>query len=164
VYTDGVHATCTQAANGGSCWESAEANWKILAGANAGQDVTVKIRGMASAAATTIYESPAYTIHFSRQAVPGALYYWSTTAQGVRRGALGDAAPTNFMTPPQAQNKCVACHTLSRNGKRMAADVGGETLTVVDVSPTTPPPVIFGTIGQPATNIPSSWATFNPDT
>jgi hypothetical protein len=164
VYTDGVHATCTQAGNGGSCWESAEDNWKKLAGANAGQDVTVKIRGMTSESATTIYESPAYTIHFSRQAVPGALYYWSTTVQGVRRGALGDAAPTNFLTPAEAQNNCVACHTLSRNGKRMAADVNGETLTVVDVSPTTPPPVVFGNIGTPKVSYKNSWSTFNPAT
>lgn len=164
VYTDGVQATCTAAANGGACWESAEDNWKKLAGSNAGQNVTVRIRGMASAAATTIYESPAYTIHFSRQSVPGALYYWSTTVEGVRRGALGDAAPTNFLTPAEAKNKCVACHTLSRNGKKMAADVDGEKLTVVDVSPTTPPPVNFGSIGTPAVTYANSWSTFNPST
>src|SRR5262249_5998 len=101
---------------------------------------------------------------FSQKAVPGAIYYWSTTAQGVRRGALGDPSPQNFLTPDEAQGKCAACHTLSRNGKRMAADVGGETLTVVDVVPPVPPPVVFGSIGTPALKIDSSWATFNPDT
>jgi hypothetical protein len=164
VYTDGVQATCVQAQTGGACWESTKANWQLLAGLNAGQDVTLKIRGVASPTATTVYESRAYTIHFSRQPVPGALYYWSTTVAGVRRGALGDPGPTSFLTPPQANNKCVACHTLSRNGKKLAADVGGENLTVVDVSPTTPPPVVFGAIGTPAVDYPSSWATFNPTT
>lgn len=163
VYTDGVHATCTTAANGGACWESAEASWSALAGNNAGQDVTVKIRGMASASATTIYESPAYTIHFSRQPVPGALYYWSTTVEGVRRGALGDAAPKNFLTPAEAKNNCVACHTLSRNGKRLVADTGGS-ISVVQVSATSPPPVVFGALATPATNYQSSWSTFNPST
>jgi hypothetical protein len=164
VYTDGVHATCTKAATGGACWESAESNWQYLAGLNAGKDVTVKIRGVTSATATTVYESPAYTFHFSRQPVRGAIYYWSTTVQGVRRGALGDAAPTNFFTPAEAQNNCVACHTLSRNGKKLAAVVGGNDLTVVNVSATTPPPVVFGNIGTPKVSYADAWATFNPST
>jgi hypothetical protein len=163
IYTDGVHATCTQAATGGACWESEQANWQYLAGLNAGKDVTLKIRGMTSAAATTIYESPAYTFHFSRQPVKGAIYYWSTTVQGVRRGALGDAVPTNFFTPAEAQNNCVACHTLSRNGKRLAADVNND-LTVVSVGATTPPPVVFGSIGSPKVSYSNAWSTFNPST
>jgi len=163
VYTDGVHATCTQAGTGGACWESDVTNWGYLAEANAGQAVTFKIRGVESPTAKIIYESPAYTIRFSQKAVPGAIYYWSTTAQGVRRGAMGDPAPQNFLTPDEAQGKCVACHTLSRNGKRLAADVGGETLTVVDVVSTVPPPVVFGSIGAPPVKTDNAWATFNPD-
>jgi hypothetical protein len=164
VYTDGVHSTCTQAATGGSCWESDVTSWGYLAASNAGQAITFKIRGVDSPTAKIIYESPAYTIRFSKKPVPGAIYYWSTTAQGVRRGAMGDPSPQNFLTPNEAQGKCVACHTLSRNGKRLAADVGGETLTVVDVVQTVPPPVEFGSIGTPTLKINNSWATFNPDT
>ena len=164
VYTDGVHATCTTAGTGGACWESDQTNWAYLAAANAGQAVTFKIRGVESATSNTIYESPAYTIRFSKKAVPGAIYYWSTTVAGVRRGALGDPAPQNFLTPDEAQGKCVACHTLSRNGKKLAADIGGEQVGVVDVVRTVPPPVVFGPIGIPVVKIPSSWATFNPDT
>jgi hypothetical protein len=128
VYTDGVHAVCTQAANGGACWESDVMSWRYLAASNAGQAISFKIRGVESPTAKIIYESPAYVIRFSEKAVPGAIYYWSTTAQGVRRGAMGDPAPQNFLTPDEAQGKCVACHTLSRNGKKLAADIGGETL------------------------------------
>lgn len=163
VYTDGVHATCTQAQTGGSCWESDAASWTALAASNAGQAVTLKIRSVDSTTApTTIYESPAYTVHFSKKEVPGAIYYWSTTVAGVRRGAMGDPGPTNFLTPAQAQNKCVACHTVSKNGALMAADIGGESLGVVQVSNTVPPPVNFGPIGTPPTNYASAWATFDP--
>lgn len=164
VYTDGKHATCTKAGTGASCWESDATSWTSLAASNAGQLVTLKIRAVDPASPATLYESPAYTVRFSRDPVPGAIYYWSTTARGVRRGALADAAPANFFTPAEAQGNCVACHTLSRNGKRMAADVGGENLTVVDVSPTAPPPVKFGFIGTPQLKVSSSWATFSPDT
>jgi hypothetical protein len=164
AYTDGVHATCTQAQTGGSCWESDATSWTALAASNAGESVTLRIRALDSASApTTIYESPAYTLHFSQKDVPGAIYYWSTTVAGVRRGTMGDAGPRNFLTPAEAQNKCVACHTLSKNGKLMAADIGGENLGVVKVSATVPPPVNFGPISLPATNYSSSWATFDPD-
>ncbi len=164
IYTDGVQATCTKAQNGGSCWESDVASWTALAASNAGQLVTLKIRSINPAAPTTIYESPAYTVRFSKNPVPGAIYYWSTTSAGVRRGALEDPFPQDFLTPDQAKNNCVACHTLSRNGKRLAADVGGENLSVVEVSPTTPPPSKFGVLSTPSVKISSSWATFNPDT
>jgi hypothetical protein len=139
-------------------------SWRYLAASNAGQAISFKIRGVESPTAKIIYESPAYVIRFSEKAVPGAIYYWSTTAQGVRRGAMGDPAPQNFLTPDEAQGKCVACHTLSRNGKKLAADIGGETLGVVNVVPTVPPPVVFGPIGAPPVKIANSWATFNPDT
>jgi hypothetical protein len=64
------------------------------------------------------------------------------------------------MTPNEV-GQCVACHTLSRNGKKLAADVGGENLWVVDVNAITPPPVVFNKdLGK---TIPNAWATFNPD-
>ena len=163
AYTDGVHATCTQAQTGGSCWESSVTSWTALAASNAGQTVTLKIRALDNASApTTIYESPAYALHFSQKDVPGAIYYWSTTVAGVRRGTMGDAGPTNFLTPAEADNKCVACHTLSKNGKLLAADIGGENLGVVQVSSKVPAPVNFGSIGSPPTNYASAWATFDP--
>jgi hypothetical protein len=163
AYTDGVHATCAQAQTGGSCWESSVESWTALAASNAGESVSLKIRALDSATApTTIYESPSYTLHFSQHDVPGAIYYWSTTVAGVRRGTMGDQGPTNFLTPAQTNNKCVACHTLSKNGKLLAADIGGESLGVVKVTPDVPPPVNFGPIGMPATNYASAWATFDP--
>jgi hypothetical protein len=164
TYTDGVHATCTQAQTGGSCWESSAADWTALAASNAGQTVTLKIRALDSASSpTTVYESPAYSLHFSQRPVPGAIYYWSTTVAGVRRGTMGDAGPTNFLTPAEASNKCVACHTLSKNGKLLAADIGGENLGVVQVSQAVPPTVNFGPTGSPPASYASSWATFDPD-
>lgn len=162
VYTDGAHATCAAAQTGGSCWESDETSWTALAASNAGQAVTLKIRSIDPAAPTTIYESKPYTFHFSKKDVPGAIYYWSTTVAGVRRGAMGDKAPSNFLTPGEAAGKCVACHTVSKNGKLLAADIGGENLGVVQVTPAVPPPVNFGSIGTPPTNYSSSWATFDP--
>jgi hypothetical protein len=162
LYTDGVHETCTKAATQGSCWQSDEAAWEKLARSNAGQSVSLTLRGTDPAHPGTFYEAAPVNIAFSKQPVPGAIYYWSTTVKGVRRGRMEDLKPTNFLTPTETDGKCVACHTLSRNGQAMAADVGGETLWVVDVTKAVPPPRRFTSYQNKS--IGSSWATFNPDT
>lgn len=161
VYTDGVHTTCTKAGTGGSCWETQQAQWTLLALSNAGGSTKLTVYGTDVNNKGKVYAKAGVNFSFSKSPVPGALFYWSTTAQGVRRGALSDIVPTNFLTPPEADGNCVACHTLSRNGKRLAADVN-KGLWVVDVVKVIPPPRVFTSyMGQP---IPNSWATFNPDT
>ena len=71
-----------------------DASWKKLAASNAGELITLTIRSTDPAAPGTVYESAGYPIRFSKLPVPGAIYYWSTTAKGVRRGRLADPAPT----------------------------------------------------------------------
>lgn len=161
VYTDGVHTTCTQAGTGGSCWETVQQTWTLLALSNAGGSTKLTVYGTDVNNKGKVYATNGANFSFSKSPVPGALYYWSTTVQGVRRGALSDVVPTNFLTPPEADGNCVACHTLSRNGKRLAADVQ-DSLWVVDVVKVIPPPRVFTSFaGQP---IPNAWATFNPAT
>lgn len=162
IYTDGVEDTCTQAGTQVACWQSDEAAWRRLARSNAGHSVSLTLRATDPAHPGTVYEGAAVTLFFSKSPVPGAIYYWSTTAKGIRRGRMEDLAPTNFLTPTEADGNCVACHTLSRNGKAMAADVGGENLWVVEVTQDVPPPRRFTQYQNK--NIGSSWATFNPDT
>lgn len=162
VYTDGVQATCKTANTGGSCWETVQKDWAMIAGSNAGGAVSLTLFGTNTKAKGTVYASKPYTFTFSKSPVPGAIYYWSTTAKGVRRGTLDALAPSNFLTPAEADGNCVACHTLSRNGKRLAADVGGEKLWVVDVVKQIPPPRVFTAYNNAA--IANAWATFNPDT
>lgn len=165
LFTDGVHATCTAAGTGLSCFEPTLEIWRYIAGSNPRASVSVTIDGAASSAPGMFYRSAPLTIGFSRGPVPGAIYYWSTTAAGVRRGTISDATPQNFLTPnprEQTDGQCVACHTLSRRGNRLAADVGGENLWVVEVSPTSPPPRIV-TADPAGQRIASTWATFSPD-
>jgi hypothetical protein len=162
IYTNGVQDTCAKAGTQGACWQSDEAAWEKLARSNAGQNVTLTLRGVDPEKPGTVYEAAPVTLSFSKQPVPGAIYYWSTTVKGVRRGRMEELSPTNFLTPSETDGKCVACHTLSRNGKAMAADVGGENLWVVDVTKAVPPPRRFTNYQNK--NIANAWATFNPDT
>ena len=165
LYTAGTHPTCTAAGTGLSCFEPTLDIWQMIAGTNPHGSVRITIDGASSAAPGMFYRSQQLTIGFSRGPVPGAIYYWSTTQAGVRRGTVSGAAPANFLTPnprEQTDGQCVACHTLSRHGNRLAADVGGEKLWVVEVSPTYPPPRIV-TVDPMNRRIDSTWATFSFD-
>jgi hypothetical protein len=162
IYTKGVEADCTTAATNGGCWLADEKVWTWLAGTAAGSKLTFTVTGADSTKPGTVYKSKSIDVRFSKAPVPGAIFYWSTTVAGVRKATVSDAKPTNYLTPTQT-GQCVACHTLSRNGKRLGADVGGENLWVVDVGPTFPPPVVLK--ADPAKKeIPNAWVTFNPDT
>ncbi len=161
IYTDGAHPTCTMAGTGLGCFEPTLEIWRYIAGSNPRASVRVTVDGAAAAMPMTFYRSSTLTVGFSRGPVPGAIYYWSTTVEGVRRATVGDAAPTNFLTPVEADRQCVACHTLSRRGNRLAADVGGNNLWVVEVSPTRPPPRIVTQLDR--RNIPMFWSTFSTD-
>jgi len=161
LYTDGVHATCAMAGTGLSCFEPDLDVWRFIAGTNPHAAVQVTVDAARSTAPGAYYRSAPITLGFSRGPVPGAIYYWSTTARGVRRATVGDSAPTNFLTPTEASGNCVACHTLSRRGNRMGADVGGNNLWIVEVSPAFPPPrLVTNYMGA---NIPSFWSTFSFD-
>lgn len=161
LYTTGVHATCTAAGTNLSCFEPILDVWRYIAASNPHASVTVTVDAARSTMPGTYTRSAPLTISFSRGPVPGAIYYWSTTARGIRRATVSDAAPTNFLTPTEADGDCVACHTLSRQGNRMAADVGGNNLWIVEVSPTFPPPrVVTDYMGA---NIPAFWTTFSFD-
>lgn len=161
IYTDGVTPTCVAAGTDAGCWEATLQTWQWLAASSAGTSLTVSVEAADPAAPGVYYVGDQISISFSKKPVPGAIYYWSTTQAGVMRAAVSDAAPTSFMTPVQV-GSCVACHTLSRSGKRLGADVGGEKLWVVDVNGTVPPPVVFDSYNNK--DIPNAWSTFNPDT
>jgi hypothetical protein len=161
LYTAGAHPTCAAAGTGLACFEPSLELWRYIAGSNPRGTVRVTIDGASTAAPGRFYRSAPITLGFSRGPVPGAIYYWSTTAAGVRRGTVSDAAPTNFLTPDQTDGRCVACHTLSRRGNRLGADVGGNKLWIVEVSPRFPPPrLVTGFMGR---NIPCAWNTFSFD-
>jgi hypothetical protein len=163
VLTDGANTTCARAAAATalSCFEPELAVWRYLAASNPRGSVRITVDGALASAPGRFYRSATLTVGFSRGPVPGAIYYWSTTARGVRRGNLEEAVPRNFLTPPEASNECVACHTLSRRGNRLAADVGGNVLWIVEVSPTTPPPRLVTQYER--RDIPMFWSTFSPD-
>ena len=169
VYTDGQNTQCTAAAATAGCWESPLPAWSAIAGSNAGHPVTVTVDGIASGN-PNVYRSAPITIAFSRRDVRGAIFYWSTTAAGIRRANVSDAIPEPYEVakplPTRLDDgslvKCVACHTVSRSGQRIIAYTQTSTATgefTYDVQPAPPPtPLVTTQIGTAR-----AFGTFAPD-
>ena len=164
VYTDGVDPTCAKAATGGKCWQSASDTLMPYLEAAAGDKIDLQITSIDTSAPAAAAQSGTYAFRVARTRVAGAIYYWSTTAQGIRKGTLDGRDAADYLTPPGAKGQCVACHTLSRSGKRLSVALPGDLLGLADVVPA-PPPLTFGPSSQgfPGQNIEASWATFSPD-
>jgi hypothetical protein len=163
VYTDGVDATCAKAETGVKCWESAADTLMPYLDVASGTKVDFQIAAL-DPATSTVSKSPTYSVRVAPHRVGGAIYYWSTTVQGVRRGTLDGRDAGDYLTPPVARGQCVACHTLSRSGKRLSISLPGDLLGLLDVVQTVPT-VSFGPASQgfPGQNLAASWATFSPD-
>lgn len=169
VYTDGQNPQCAAAATTAGCWESGQTEWNAIASSNAGHPVTVTVDGIA-AGNPNVYRSAPITIAFSRRDVRGAIFYWSTTAAGIRRANVSDAVPEPYEVakpiPSRLDDgslvKCVACHTVSRSGQRMIAYTQTSTTTgefTYDIRNTPPPGVLVTTqIGTAR-----AFGTFSPD-
>ncbi len=135
------------------------AAWEWLAASHAGASVEVEVRGLRVASPATVYRSQRITELFSGSEVLGALYYWSTGAQGVMRAHISATSATKFYTDPTSgDTHCVACHTVSRDGRRMAVGYDGEHLREITV-----PDRDLLIPATPSTRGPDyGWGTFNP--
>ncbi len=141
-------------------WEPTDEEWDWIAESNRGGSVTLTVSGLNIAAPQQIWQSKSITLLYSAAEVEGALYYWSTGSAGIMKALVSDRLPEKFYTDPKATdaNTCVACHTLSRDGKRLAVNYGGEKLKEVSV------PARAAIV--PATGSPTragGWTTFSPD-
>lgn len=141
-------------------WLPSAEVWHWLADTHAGSSLTLTVRGLAQSAPATTYRSQAVTLYFSDSEVLGALFYWSTGAQGVLRATLSSASASKFFTDPSSGDKtCVSCHTVSRNGKRLAGGYGGERLRQVSI-----PDRMLQIPAAPASQGPDyGFGTYNPE-
>jgi hypothetical protein len=154
-----------------------EEEWAWIAESNRGGAVKVTVRGL-DADGTLAVRSKTITLHFAKSSVDGAIYYWSTSGQGVMRALVSDTTPVKFYPDPTAADagKCAGCHTLSRDGKRLAVSYDMSSLRVVSLPDRKQLfPLDSGTGGgvmpmepmkmmmEKAPTVPADWSTFSPD-
>lgn len=141
-------------------WEPTEEQWDWIAESNRGNDVKLTVAALQTAAPAQVWQSRTILQSYSAAEVEGAIYYWSTGSAGVMKALVSDRTPKKFYTDPLAADEgtCVACHTLSRDGKRLAVGYGGEKLREVSVPART---TILPAAGGADRS--SAWTTFSPD-
>lgn len=169
IYTDGAHPQCASTTTA-ACWEADAQTWLAIAGSNAGATTSLTVEGV-RANDSHVYRAPPIELGFSRRDVRGAIFYWSTTAAGIRRASVSDNAPEAYLVakpvptklPSGAVVKCVACHTVSRSGKKLfggtqTSSANGEFVYDVTLQPP-PSPVITTQISTAN----KGFGTFSPD-
>jgi hypothetical protein len=171
VYTDGLHGLCEMANPPAGCWEVNEVAWSYIAGSNAGATATWTVDALdTSTMPPTVRRSEDIEIGFSKQDVEGAIFYWSTTSAGVRRGKISKQHPEDYIVGKPATTypdgdavKCVACHVVSRDGQYMAAPVdatSGKSLWILQVTPAAPPTPLVKEVENTEGH---GFATISPD-
>jgi len=143
------------------------AAWRALAESAPEIDVHVVVDRYEAASGEVISGAPR-SVRFADATIRGAIYYWDLSEGRILRIRGDGTGREDFMPTPPARprdgRRCVACHTISRDGRKMAAELwgGGDfgaifDLTAdlsVDPAPTLVPPTEQRFLG----------ATFSPDT
>jgi WD40-like Beta Propeller Repeat len=95
--------------------------WLAMASAARGQTVTFTVAGSDGRGGPVSTSAP-ITISFSPEAVRGGLYYWSTRLRGVYRLTFGARKALPYIQPSSPTNPaaCAGCHSVSRDGRRIA--------------------------------------------
>lgn len=166
-------------------WTPNDEQWDWIAESNRGASVELTVTGLDTASPQDSWLSEPNTALFSEAAVEGAIYYWSTGTKGIMRATVANPLPEKFYTDPSGSDSesCAACHTLSRDGKRLAVGYNGERLrevsvpareTIVPVGTVDPEPMMPGKPammpgmtkppeGMAGEGMAAAWTTFSPD-
>lgn len=116
--------------------------WRVVGESGRGRDATVSVRGINSAAPTTMGLSNLSVVHLTNSDVQGGIYYWASAGAlpgGIYRHDMsrpGEPAEAFYTTAESPSNRCVACHVISRAGDKMAItyDGGNGAASIIDVA------------------------------
>jgi len=157
-----VYLRCTQPLGGGCIYQPDNTVWAWIADSHRGTTpLTWRLRGTDDAG-TAVGTSADFTIAFAPEDVTGGIYYWTTTHKAIMRFDFASQTQTvaeQFIGTEMTGGTCVGCHALSRDGKKMVAEAGGQNdgrLLLLDVATKTPM-VPFGSTQK------SNFESWNPD-
>lgn len=159
--------------------------WAWIAESNRGAEVAWVARGLDAQNPSESWRSSSAALSFG-SALGGTIYYWSTGSRGLMRARFEQPSPVRFFTDPSgdAAATCTGCHTVSRDGKRLAAGYDKNTLAEFSLpdrslllpldapspsAPTPPGPMGMmdaGPMPDPGPKAPLGslvWSTFSPD-
>lgn len=95
----------------GTSWTADAEQWPLIVSTNAGGSVEVELSGVVG---IDVYQDAPRTLNVNRLDAEGSIYYWSTSAQGIKQIPYGESA-SDFMTAATSGH-CVGCHDMSSTG------------------------------------------------
>ena len=157
-----VYTRCT-VVNGGCIYTPDSKVWTWIAETNRGGDALIVTARGTDDTGTGVGTSTAVKLAFSYENVRGGIYYWKASGGATAESAimrydfaeLTQTTAQRFVGPDKAGGKCVGCHALSRDGKKMVASAGGwdvEDSLLVDVK----------SAARVATPAKTAFASWNP--
>jgi hypothetical protein len=156
-----VYVSCS-ALNGGCLYLPDAQVWSWIAESHRGTDpVRWSVRGTDNNG-TAIGASTEMSIAFAPRNLGGGIYYWTTATGSIMRFDFASTTQTTaeaFVTPAMTGGTCVGCHALSRDGKKLVAEAGGQNdgrILLLDVE-TRMPMVPFASTPK------SNFESWNPD-
>ena len=150
-------------------WTVDPDGWRTVVESDPGTPVTVTVDRWV-AASSTLVSGPTVTVHIARGSLSGSIYYWDLSAGRIQKlDAVSTTRTTAVPTPPEdpttAGNHCIACHTVSRDGRFLSVEMwgGGREGAVFDLTAsdlgTDPAP----TVVAPRADLTYLFSTFSPD-
>lgn len=139
-----IYLRCTTPLNGGCIYLPDAQVWSWIAESHRGTDPVTWSLKATDDTGTGVGTSSAMTIKFAPEDVAGGIYYWTTTLRAIMRYDFASATQTiaeQFIGTEMTGGTCVGCHALSRDGKKMVAEAGGQNdgrLLLLDVATKTP--------------------------
>lgn len=157
-----IYLRCTQPVNGGCVYLPDPQVWTWIAESHRGTEpVTWSLRATDDTG-TGVGASLAMTMRFAPQDMGGGIYYWTTSTGAIMRFDFASTTQTTaepFVTTAMTNGTCVGCHALSRDGKKLVAEAGGQRdgrILLLDVETRTPI-VPFGSTPK------SNFESWSPD-
>lgn len=113
----------------GTSWTADEATWAALVGTNAGGSVDVELSLLVGA---EVWSEAVITVNVNRFDARGNIYYWTTSASGIRKIPYGGQAE-DFLTAATT-GYCVGCHSVRKDKIVYTFDGGNGPLGVRDLT------------------------------
>lgn len=140
--------------------------WTAISDQNRGEQVDLVVRAVLDGEPDDVWESRRVSLFLSATPLDGTAYYWATGGGGLMRARLNDARAVRYFTDPVGTDAatCTGCHTLSRDGQRLAVGYDKNKIAIVS-RPDRTTLVPAGSVGLDPMGMvpPQVWSTFSPD-
>ncbi|MCC6876785.1 MAG: PD40 domain-containing protein [Sandaracinaceae bacterium] len=147
-------------------WAIGRDVWRALADSSGGEHATLTLDRWIAASSEAV-RGETRNFDFASASITGSIYYWDLAGGRILRIRGDGSGLERFMPSPPvrgAGERCVACHAISRDGRRMAAEIwdasngfGAVYDLTLDLTGDPPPAIV-----QPSS---TRWLTssFSPD-